>query len=98
MKCNVPTCPGEYEDDLIVRAAAHNDEILVFKDVPAKVCDTCGDALISWGVEDQLVRLLESHSYPLCNAPVYQFAPTNKIREQLVGAGSVGGNGQLKGK
>ncbi len=88
MKCNIPGCPGEYEDDLIVDAVEHEGRIIVFKDVPAKVCDTCGYVLISWEVEGQLVHLLESNPMPVATAPVYQFVPQQLY--ELVGAGRTG--------
>ncbi len=92
MKCNVPGCTGEYEDELVVHAVERDGQIVVFKDVPAKVCDICGDELITWEVEGQLVRLLESNPQPVSIAPVYQFVPSQL--DELVGASRVAGNGR----
>lgn len=93
MNCNVPGCAGEYEEELIVRAVERDGRIAVFKDVPAMVCDICGDELITWEVEGQMVRLLDSHPQPIASAPVYQFAPLDRSGE-MVGAGHTRSNGQ----
>jgi YgiT-type zinc finger domain-containing protein len=92
MNCNVPTCPGEYEDELIVHAVEREGQIVVFKDVPARACDACGDVLIAWDVEGWLVRLLESNPKPVATVPVYQFVPQQL--DELIGAGRAAGNGR----
>ena len=47
MKCSLRGCPGEYEDRRIVQTRRHGNRIIVINDVPAQVCDFCGDVLLT---------------------------------------------------
>ena len=44
MKCQI--CNGQYEERLIARAYRRDGRVIVVDDVPAEVCDQCGDILL----------------------------------------------------
>ena len=44
MKCQI--CDGEYEERLIARAYRRDGKVIVVDDVPAEVCNQCGDILL----------------------------------------------------
>jgi len=44
MKCQV--CEGQYEEKLIARAYRRDGKVIVVDDVPAEVCNVCGDTLL----------------------------------------------------
>ena len=53
-------CPeGTYEPDTTTRTLEKGSTVLVVKDVPALVCDKCGDPAFSESVSARLEALLE---------------------------------------
>lgn len=44
MRCQI--CDGQYEDRLITRAYRRDGRVVVVDDVPAEVCNLCGDTLL----------------------------------------------------
>lgn len=44
MKCQI--CNGRYEERLITRTYRRDGKIIVVDDVPAEVCNLCGDTLL----------------------------------------------------
>lgn len=44
MKCQI--CDGSYEERLITRTYRRDGRIIVVDDVPAEVCNLCGDTLL----------------------------------------------------
>ncbi|MDP4176581.1 MAG: YgiT-type zinc finger protein, partial [Bacteroidota bacterium] len=53
-------CPGEYEKKLIPHLARTKGNYLLIKDVPAEVCNICGDTLISREVTDKILELVKN--------------------------------------
>lgn len=52
-------CPeGEYEPGTTTRTLEDGDTVLVVKEVPALVCDKCGDAAFSEKVSERLEALI----------------------------------------
>ena len=47
MKCNIQECHGEYEERMIVHTAIYESERFSIDNVPAKVCNICGDTLLN---------------------------------------------------
>jgi len=70
MKCSLKSCPGEYQPQKIAYLLEHEGEIVVFRDVPALVCDVCGDTLLDSEVVEKLSRLLKEKKEPVGTAPV----------------------------
>lgn len=53
MKCQI--CDGRYEERLIAKAYRRDGKVIVVDDVPAEVCDQCGDILLKPGTVE-LIR------------------------------------------
>ena len=67
MKCQI--CDGEYEECLIARAYRRDGKVIVVDDVPAEVCNQCGDILL----RPETVELIQD---ALANAEqAEEFAP-----------------------
>lgn len=76
VKCTIEGCPGTYERRLVALTLRYGDELIVLDNVPAEVCDTCGDELFSPETNEKIDRLLVEHErlIPKDSAPVYEFA------------------------
>lgn len=74
MKCNIRGCHGEYETRLIVHTVNYQGEILLLSDVPADVCDVCGDILFKPDTVRQIEHMLQTKMQPVKTVPVYEFA------------------------
>ena len=59
-KDNCPLCGGEFHDDLVVFTAYLKPEILVIKDVPARVCVHCGYESIDLYTTAKIEKIAES--------------------------------------
>ena len=74
MKCSIKGCPGHYEPRLIVHTVKQGDELMVFDDVPAEVCDVCSDTLLAPDTLRHLDALIKKQSgHPRSMAPVYAY-------------------------
>ena len=71
MKCDL--CEGEYYEKAGVRNYKRRGKTVVIEDVPALVCNRCGDTLIPEesisAIDDLLNKEVEPEEY----APVYRF-------------------------
>lgn len=74
MKCSIHGCPGEYRDRLIVHTVKSKDDVFVFENVPAEVCDVCSDTLLAPTMVRHLEDLLRQKGKPEKFAPVYEYA------------------------
>lgn len=76
MRCTIEGCPGTYERRLVALTLRYGGELIVLDNVPAEVCDTCGDELFSPETNEKIDRLLREHERltPKESAPVYEFA------------------------
>ncbi|MFH1115783.1 MAG: YgiT-type zinc finger protein [Pseudomonadota bacterium] len=73
MKCSIKGCPGSYEAKTIVHTVKFGDEVLVFENVPAEVCDVCADTLLAPETVRRLEALILNRSKPDKFAPVYEY-------------------------
>ncbi len=73
MDCTIEGCPGTYEQQYIVHTTRHNERIIVFDNVPAEVCDNCGDTLLSSIAAQRIDELLSNDSRPTGVVPLYDF-------------------------
>ncbi len=71
MKCDL--CDGEYLEKAIMRNYRRRGKAVVVADVPALVCDRCGDTLIAEETVAAVDDLLERAEEPQEYAPVYRF-------------------------
>lgn len=55
MKC-VICKTGETADGTTIVTIERNDAVLVLRGVPARVCQTCGEAYVSGEVTDEILR------------------------------------------
>ena len=73
MNCTVKGCPGKYEKRLIVHTVKQGEDVLVFEDVPAEVCDVCSDTLLAPETVRHLDELIQAKSEPEKYAPLYHY-------------------------
>lgn len=71
MKCDL--CDGEYREKAVVRNCKWHGKTIVIEDVPALVCDRCGDTLIREATVAAIDELLRKDAEPQEYAPVYRF-------------------------
>ncbi len=74
MKCSVKGCPGYYEQKRIVHTIKREDDVLVFDNVPADVCDVCSDTLLSPETVRGIEELVHHGRRPERQAPVYSYS------------------------
>ena len=66
-----------YEEQKILHTVRHDGKVIVIENVPAEVCDTCGDILLSGDTIRRLERILSDNDLskkPPKQAPVYSYA------------------------
>ncbi len=79
MKC--PLCNGKFRKQIITHEEWWEDSLYVFKDVPALVCDNCGDISFTDEVSEAMDRLIQSKEEPteyLTNVPVFSLKRRKK--------------------
>ena len=69
MKCNL--CRGRYREKPIVVSFKRQGRTVVVEDVPALVCELCGDELLTEATAREIEQLLEHE--PQATAPLYRF-------------------------
>jgi YgiT-type zinc finger domain-containing protein len=72
MKCSIKDCPGAYDRKLVIHTVRPGGELIVIDDVPALVCDTCGDVLFELDTIEQIEQVLQDGGRkPTTTAPVF---------------------------
>ena len=71
MKCDL--CDGEYREKTVVRNYKWRGKTIVVEDVPALVCERCGDTLIQEETIAAIDELLRKKAEPRGYAPVFRF-------------------------
>ena len=74
MKCSIQGCPGHYEPRLIVHTVGKGEEVFLFENVPADVCNICSDTLLAPETVRHLENLMRRKTKPERFAPVYAYA------------------------
>ena len=69
MKCDL--CQGQYREKTSVLSLQRQGDSVVVEDVPAVVCDLCGDTLLSEATVRKVQELLDQQ--PQGTAPLYRF-------------------------
>lgn len=72
MKCQL--CEGQYQERLIARAYRRDGKVIVVDDVPAEVCNLCGDTLLKpetvQRIQEALARAEEAKEFaPVIHLP-----------------------------
>ena len=62
---------GTYREKRVVFKSKRDGRLMVVEDVPARVCDTCGDEIISLDTALEIERVLEGE--PAYSSPIYRF-------------------------
>lgn len=75
MKCALQGCTGEYHDGQIAQVFTRNGQTVVVENIPARVCDVCGDTILSWQTVEQLFRILDAKGESTRYLPAYSFEP-----------------------
>ena len=73
MKCSIQGCTGEYEHRRIVHTVKRGENIIVFANIPAEVCNVCSDTLLAPDTIQHLEKLMRSQEEPEKYAPVYAY-------------------------
>ena len=79
MKCSIQGCPGEYEAKLIVHMVKRGDDVLVFENVPAEVCNICSDTLLTPETLRNFERLVQTETKPEKYIPLYEYTQESRI-------------------
>lgn len=74
MKCSTRGCSGEYEERSIIQTIKCGDDIMVFVNVPANVCMSCGDTKINDSTLRRLEELYLDRTEPERMVPLYQYS------------------------
>ena len=62
MKCAL--CGGESKQQVITYEARWGKKLYSFKDVPALICESCGDISFSHRVMQEIDRIIKQHEKP----------------------------------
>jgi YgiT-type zinc finger domain-containing protein len=72
--CRNQGCPGHYEEERITEALRFPDgHIIVIDDIPALVCDFCGDTLIDPDAAEELERIKAGAAPATGSVPLYRY-------------------------
>jgi YgiT-type zinc finger domain-containing protein len=74
MNCGLQECGGAYGDRRISQAFRHNGEIVVLDNIPAEVCDVCGDTLLAPETVRHIEKVLLTRGTPTRTVPLYEYA------------------------
>jgi YgiT-type zinc finger domain-containing protein len=70
--CSILSCPGHYELRHITHMVKRGDSVMVLENVPAQVCDLCGDTLLPLSTVETIEAMLQDPGPPVRTVPVYQ--------------------------
>lgn len=73
MKCTLQDCPGEYENLETTHVVTHRGQTVVIENVPAEICDVCGDVLFTQDTARHIERLLNDPSRPVKPVSVHEY-------------------------
>ncbi len=79
--CRIPGCPGEYVEERRLHAVHHGAEVIVADHVPMRVCDFCGDTLLTAETVQQLEELMQHPPQPARLIPLYEYVDAHDRRE-----------------
>jgi YgiT-type zinc finger domain-containing protein len=72
--CRNLGCPGHYEEERITEALRFPDgRVIVIEDIPALVCDFCGDTLLEPDAAEELERIKAGAAPPIGSVPLYRY-------------------------
>jgi YgiT-type zinc finger domain-containing protein len=68
-------CPGTEELTPLVYTARRQGQLIVFRNVPAWVCNFCGDTVFMPDTSQLLEQLIEAPGEPVGLVPLHEFVP-----------------------
>lgn len=71
--CRTTNCSGHYINNSITKTVRHAGRLVVLENVPAEVCDICGDTLIAPLTMRRIEEILSRSATPGDTAPVYKY-------------------------
>jgi YgiT-type zinc finger domain-containing protein len=80
-KCPLPGCPGTEELKPQVYTARRKGQLIVFRNVPAWVCNFCGETVFALETSRRLEQLIEAPGQPVGLVPLYEFSPAPQEAE-----------------
>ena len=69
--CSIQGCPGEYAREEINHLVALSGKPVIIENVPADVCQVCGDTLLDIDTVAAIDRLLANPGPPVHTIPAY---------------------------
>jgi len=96
-RCRIPDCPGTYEVRRIIHAERHGEQIVVIDDVPAEVCDFCGDTLFGPDTVEMLEQITVALPAPAGVVPLYRYPHPMTPTSAVTGAGDLSYEGKATG-
>jgi len=74
MQCSIHGCPGRLEPKRVVHTVRHRGHVVVIDNVPAEVCNVCGDVLLAPETVRHIERILSDETVATSTVPLYQYA------------------------
>ncbi len=76
--CRMPGCPGHYERERTAQALRFPNTLIVIDDIPADVCDICGDTLYTAEVARRLDRVMRERPATSATVPLYRYEEVDR--------------------
>ncbi|MBU0512045.1 MAG: YgiT-type zinc finger protein [Chloroflexi bacterium] len=73
MMCSIRGCSGEDPENFISQVFIRDGKSVVVENIPARVCNVCGDTILGWETVEQLFGILETPQEPRHFLPAYSF-------------------------
>ena len=70
-KCSIQGCPGEYAKTEINHLVTLGGKPVIIENVPAAVCQVCGDTLLDIETVEAIDKLLANPGPPVHSIPAY---------------------------
>ncbi len=67
-------CGGSVDEQLVRVETWIGDQLVVFHDVPAGVCDSCGEEYFGADIQDKMFELAKTPPKKTLDVPVYGFS------------------------
>jgi YgiT-type zinc finger domain-containing protein len=74
VKCTIRGCTGEYEIRHILHTFQEGEQVYVFENVSAEVCDVCSDTLLAPDTIKSMEQRLRQKKQPSRMVPVLDYA------------------------
>ncbi|OGR08049.1 MAG: hypothetical protein A2511_17650 [Deltaproteobacteria bacterium RIFOXYD12_FULL_50_9] len=69
--CSIHGCPGEYFKQVINHLVTMSGKPVIIENVPAEVCQVCGDTLLDIETAEAIEGLLANPGQPVHTVPAY---------------------------